>query len=86
MVKDRTQSSCHDMFALTAIEFFTKVCMSWHHTYFEQDVVIENNCKEIVALTMKLRQEDEKLFQKDHAKFIMRDGRAGDNYFRRRMA
>ena len=52
LVKDRTQSSGHDMFALTAIEFFTKVCMSWHHTYFEQDVVIENNCKEIVAPTM----------------------------------
>ncbi|KAL0002317.1 hypothetical protein SO802_016098 [Lithocarpus litseifolius] len=81
-----TQSSSRDQLAVTAIKFFTMVSMSVHHALFAGEGVIPQICQSIVVLNVRLREEDEELFEMNYVEFIRRDIKGSDLDTRRRIA
>ncbi|KAJ6320195.1 hypothetical protein OIU78_015556 [Salix suchowensis] len=81
-----SQSSSRDSLAVTAIKFLTTVSTSVHHTLFAVDGVIPQICQSIVIPNVRLRDEDEELFEMNYIEFIRRDMEGSDIDTRRRIA
>ena len=76
----------HDHLAVTAIKFLITVSTSVHHALFQGDGVIPEICKSIVIPNVRLRDEDEELFEMNCIEFIRRDIEGDDLDTRRRIA
>ncbi|GMY07553.1 exportin-2 [Fagus crenata] len=81
-----TQSSSRDQLAVTAIKFLTTVSTSVHHALFAGEGVIPQICQSIVVPNVRLREEDEELFEMNYVEFIRRDIEGSDLDTRRRIA
>ncbi|XP_022924701.1 exportin-2-like [Cucurbita moschata] len=81
-----SQSSSRDQLAVTAMKFLTTVSTSVHHTLFAGEGVIPEICKSIVIPNVRLRDEDEELFEMNYVEFIRRDMEGSDLDTRRRIA
>ncbi|KAK7389795.1 hypothetical protein VNO78_25089 [Psophocarpus tetragonolobus] len=81
-----SQSSSRDRLAITAIKFLTTVSTSVHHTLFASDGVIPQICQCIVIPNVRLRDDDEELFEMNYIEFIRRDMEGSDLDTRRRIA
>ncbi|XP_061370368.1 exportin-2 [Gastrolobium bilobum] len=81
-----SQSSSRDQLAITAIKFLTTVSTSVHHTLFASEGVIPQICQCIVIPNVRLREEDEELFEINYIEFIRRDMEGSDLDTRRRIA
>ncbi|PPD92583.1 hypothetical protein GOBAR_DD10496 [Gossypium barbadense] len=81
-----SQSSSRDKLAVTAMKFLTTVSTSVHHTLFASEAVIPQICQSIVIPNVRLRDEDEELFEMNYIEFIRRDMEGSDLDTRRRIA
>ncbi|KAJ1429475.1 Importin-beta, N-terminal domain [Sesbania bispinosa] len=81
-----SQSTSRDRLAITAIKFLTTVSTSVHHTLFAGDGVIPQICQGIVIPNVRLRDDDEELFEMNYIEFIRRDMEGSDLDTRRRIA
>ncbi|XVE73690.1 hypothetical protein DITRI_Ditri11bG0139400 [Diplodiscus trichospermus] len=81
-----SQSSSRDKLAVTAMKFLTTVSTSVHHTLFANEGVIPQICQSIVIPNVRLRDEDEELFEMNYVEFIRRDMEGSDLDTRRRIA
>ncbi|XWS76864.1 hypothetical protein CRYUN_Cryun01aG0214600 [Craigia yunnanensis] len=81
-----SQSSSRDKLAVTAMKFLTTVSTSVHHTLFANEGVILQICQSIVIPNVRLRDEDEELFEMNYIEFIRRDMEGSDLDTRRRIA
>ncbi|KAI9180957.1 hypothetical protein LWI28_009693 [Acer negundo] len=81
-----SQFSSRDRLAVTAIKFLTTVSTSVHHTLFSGEGVIPQICQSIVIPNVRLRDEDEELFEMNFVEFIRRDMEGSDIDTRRRIA
>jgi len=81
-----SQSSNRDQLAITAIKFLTTVSTSVYHTLFASDGVVPQICQGIVIPNVKLREDDEELFEMNYIEFIRRDMEGSDLDTRRRIA
>ncbi|KAK4267014.1 hypothetical protein QN277_023861 [Acacia crassicarpa] len=81
-----SQSSSRDQLAITAIKFLTTVSTSVHHTLFASEGVIPQICQGIVVPNIRLREDDEELFEMNYIEFIRRDMEGSDLDTRRRIA
>ncbi|KAJ9171521.1 hypothetical protein P3X46_014879 [Hevea brasiliensis] len=81
-----SQSSSRDRLAVTAIKFLTTVSTSVQHILFANDGVIPQICQSIVIPNVRLRDEDEELFEMNYIEFIRRDMEGSDLDTRRRIA
>ncbi|KAH7510901.1 hypothetical protein FEM48_ZijujUnG0073500 [Ziziphus jujuba var. spinosa] len=79
-------SSNRDQLAITAIKFLTTVSTSVHHALFEGEGVIQQICQSIVIPNVRLRDDDEELFEMNYVEFIRRDMEGSDLDTRRRIA
>ncbi|XP_065860166.1 exportin-2 [Euphorbia lathyris] len=81
-----SQSSSRDRLAVTAIKFLTTVSTSVQHTLFANAGVIPQICQSIVIPNVRLRDDDEELFEMNYIEFIRRDMEGSDLDTRRRIA
>ncbi|CAK8560661.1 unnamed protein product [Lathyrus sativus] len=81
-----SQSTSRDQLAVTAIKFLTTVSTSVHHTLFAADGIIPQICQGIVIPNVRLREDDEELFEMNHIEYIRRDMEGSDVDTRRRIA
>ncbi|KAH7519468.1 exportin-2 [Ziziphus jujuba] len=81
-----SQASSRDQLAITAIKFLTTVSTSVHHALFQGEGVIPQICQSIVIPNVRLRDEDEELFEMNYVEFIRRDMEGSDLDTRRRIA
>ncbi|XP_020981826.1 exportin-2 [Arachis duranensis] len=81
-----SQSSSRDQLAITAIKFLTTVSTSVHHTLFASEGVVPQICQCIVIPNVRLRDDDEELFEMNYIEFIRRDMEGSDLDTRRRIA
>ncbi|KAJ7951318.1 exportin-2-like [Quillaja saponaria] len=81
-----SQASSRDRLAITAIKFLTTVSTSVHHTLFSSEGVIPQISQFIVIPNVRLREEDEELFDMNFIEFIRRDMEGSDLDTRRRIA
>ncbi|KAJ8900448.1 hypothetical protein K2173_025225 [Erythroxylum novogranatense] len=81
-----SQSSARDRLAVTAIKFLTTVSASVHHSLFAGEGVIPQICQSIVIPNVRLRDDDEELFEMNYVEFIRRDMEGSDLDTRRRIA
>uniref|UniRef100_A0A7N0VK74 Importin N-terminal domain-containing protein n=1 Tax=Kalanchoe fedtschenkoi TaxID=63787 RepID=A0A7N0VK74_KALFE len=79
-------SPSHDRLIITAIKFLSTVSTSVHHSLFAGDGVIPMICQSIVIPNVRLRDEDEELFEMNHVEFMRRDMEGSDQDTRRRIA
>ncbi|XP_042504800.1 exportin-2-like [Macadamia integrifolia] len=79
-------SSSRDRLTVMAIRFLTTVSTSVHHTLFAGADVLEQICQSIVIPNVRLRDEDEELFEMNYVEFIRRDMEGSDIDTRRRIA
>ncbi|CAM8883985.1 unnamed protein product [Rhodiola kirilowii] len=79
-------SPSRDRLTITAIKFLTTVSTSVHHALFAGDGVIPMICESIVIPNVRLRDEDEELFEMNHVEFMRRDMEGSDQDTRRRIA
>ncbi|KAJ7514727.1 hypothetical protein O6H91_23G056900 [Diphasiastrum complanatum] len=76
----------YDRLATTAIRFLTTVSKSVHHSLFSSAETLKQICECIVIPNVRIRGEDEELFEMDHVEYIRRDMEGSDTDTRRRMA
>ncbi|KAF1863775.1 hypothetical protein Lal_00030879 [Lupinus albus] len=81
-----SQLSSRDRLAITAIKFLTTVSTSVHHALFAGEGVIPQICQGIVIPNVRLRDDDEELFEMNYIEFIRRDMEGSDLDTRRRIA
>ncbi|KAE9615357.1 hypothetical protein Lal_00048401 [Lupinus albus] len=81
-----SQLSSRDRLAITAIKFLTTISTSVHHALFAGEGVIPQICQGIVIPNVRLRDDDEELFDMNYIEFIRRDMEGSDIDTRRRMA
>ncbi|KAL5989404.1 hypothetical protein ACLOJK_010294 [Asimina triloba] len=79
-------SSTRERLTITAIKFLTTVSTSVHHTLFAGPEILQQICQSIVIPNIKLREEDEELFEMNHVEYIRRDIEGSDLDTRRRIA
>ncbi|XP_073388000.1 exportin-2 [Physcomitrium patens] len=75
-----------DRLATTAIKFLTTVSKSVHHKLFADPATLTQICESIVIPNVRIRDEDEELFDMNHVEYIRRDVEGSDLDTRRRMA
>ncbi|KAM7274872.1 hypothetical protein ACFE04_016738 [Oxalis oulophora] len=81
-----SQSLTRDRLAISGIQFLTTVSTSVHHTLFSDAGVIPHICQSIVIPNVRLRDDDEELFEMNYVEFIRRDMEGNDVDTRRRIA
>ncbi|KAF6136161.1 hypothetical protein GIB67_001570 [Kingdonia uniflora] len=69
---------------VTAIKFLTTVSTSVRHNLFAN--IVQQICQRIVIPNVRLREEDEELFEMNYVEFIQRDMEGSDLDTRRRIA
>ncbi|KAF8393914.1 hypothetical protein HHK36_020115 [Tetracentron sinense] len=79
-------STSRDQLTITAIKFLTTVSTSVHHTLFAPTDILQQICQSIVIPNVRLRDEDEELFEMNFVEFIRRDIEGSDLDTRRRIA
>lgn len=79
-------SPTRERLTVTAIKFLTTVSTSVHHGLFAGADVIRQICQGIVIPNVRLREEDEELFEMNYVEFIRRDMEGSDLETRRRIA
>jgi exportin-2 (importin alpha re-exporter) len=65
-------SQSHDKLAITSIKFLTTVAKSVHHELFNQAEVVQQICEKIVVPNLRMRDDDEELFEMNHVEYIRR--------------
>uniref|UniRef100_A0A1D1XSY5 Exportin-2 n=1 Tax=Anthurium amnicola TaxID=1678845 RepID=A0A1D1XSY5_9ARAE len=79
-------SSSRDHLTVTAIKFLTTVSTSVHHGLFGDPKVLPQICQSIVFPNIRVRDEDEELFEMNYVEYIRRDIERSDADTRRRIA
>ncbi|MQL94387.1 hypothetical protein Taro_027035 [Colocasia esculenta] len=79
-------SSSRDHLTVTAIKFLTTVSTSVHHALFGNPEVLPQICQSIVFPNIRVRDEDEELFEMNYVEYIRRDIEGSDADTRRRIA
>jgi exportin-2 (importin alpha re-exporter) len=67
-----------DRLATTAIKFLTTVSKSVHHKLFADPATLTQICESIVIPNVRIRDEDEELFEMNHVEYIRRDVEGSD--------
>lgn len=67
-----------DRLATTAIKFLTTVSKSVHHKLFNDPSTLKQICESIVIPNVRIRDEDEELFEMNHVEYIRRDVEGSD--------
>eukprot|EP00899_Mesostigma_viride_P021200 jgi/Mesvir1/29081/Mv18387-RA.1 len=75
-----------DQLAITAMRFLTTVSRSVHHGLFKDPETIKRICESIVIPNLRMRPEEEELFETNHVEYIRRDLEGSDSDTRRRTA
>jgi exportin-2 (importin alpha re-exporter) len=75
-----------DALAMAAIAFLTTVARSVHHTLFSDPAVLKQVCEGIVVPNLRLRDQDEELFEMNWVEYVRRDTEGSDSDTRRRAA
>ncbi|WIA07912.1 hypothetical protein OEZ85_007391 [Tetradesmus obliquus] len=75
-----------DNLAMAAIRFLTTVARSVHCTLFADPSVLKQICESIILPNLRVRDEDEELFEMNPIEYIRRDIEGGDSDTRRRAA
>ncbi|GBG65232.1 hypothetical protein CBR_g50023 [Chara braunii] len=79
-------STARDAIATTGIKFLTTVSRSVHHALFQDPEIMKKICENIVIPSLRIREEDEELFEMNPTEYIQRDIEGSDVDTRRRMA
>ncbi|KAJ3694500.1 hypothetical protein LUZ60_009980 [Juncus effusus] len=79
-------SASRDQLAITAIKFLTTVSTSVHHSLFGSPEVLGQICTSVVFPNLRLRDEDEELFETNYVDYIRRDSEGNDTDTLRRTA
>ncbi|KAJ0982137.1 hypothetical protein J5N97_010392 [Dioscorea zingiberensis] len=79
-------SPFRDQLTITAIRFLTTVTTSVHHSLFSSSQALQEICLSIVFPNVRLRDEDEELFEMNYVEYIRRDIEGSDIDTRRRIA
>ncbi|XXG74047.1 hypothetical protein AAC387_Pa07g2868 [Persea americana] len=79
-------SSSRDQLSVTAIKFLTTVSTSVHHSLFSDPNILQQIFDSIVIPNIRLREEDEELFEMNYVEYIRRDIEGSDLDTRRRIA
>lgn len=78
--------SNRDHLAITAIVFLTTVAKSVHHTLFQDAGTLKQICEGVIIPNLRMREEDEEMFEMNHIEYIRRDMEGSDSDTRRRSA
>ncbi|KAK7339209.1 hypothetical protein VNO77_19863 [Canavalia gladiata] len=73
-----SQSSSQGQLAITAVKFLATVSTSVHHTLFSNEGVVPQIFQCIVIANVKLREDDEELFERNYIEFIRKDIEGSD--------
>ncbi|KAG0498247.1 hypothetical protein HPP92_002555 [Vanilla planifolia] len=79
-------SPSRDQLTITAIKFLTTVSTSVHHSLFGSPDTLQQICQSIVFPNIRLRDDDEELFEMNYVEYIRRDMEGSDVDTRRRIA
>jgi exportin-2 (importin alpha re-exporter) len=71
-------STSQDWLATTAIKFLTTVSKSVHHKLFSDPATLKQISESIVIPNVRIRDEDEELFEMNHVEYIRRDVEGSD--------
>ncbi|XP_058785511.1 uncharacterized protein LOC131660307 [Vicia villosa] len=72
LLGNMSQSSSLDQLAITAIKFFTTISTDIHHNFFAPDRIIPQIFQGIVIPNVRLREDDEELFEINLIEYIRR--------------
>jgi len=75
-----------DRLAMAAIRFLTTVSRSVHCTLFQDAGALQKICENIVIPNLRVRPEDEEVFDFNYVEYIRRDTEGSDSDTRRRAA
>uniref|UniRef100_A0A7S2T0L6 Exportin-2 n=1 Tax=Chloropicon primus TaxID=1764295 RepID=A0A7S2T0L6_9CHLO len=75
-----------DKLTTTAIRFLTTVAKSVHHKLFEDDNTMKQICEGVVIPNLRMREDEEELFEMNFIEYIRRDMEGSDSDTRRRSA
>jgi len=75
-----------DNLVMNAIRFLTTVSKSVHHTLFQNAGALQQICEKIVVPNLRVRPEDEEVFEMNPLEYIRRDSEGSDSDTRRRAA
>ncbi|KAF3328821.1 exportin-2 [Carex littledalei] len=86
LLMNATKSPSRDQLAVTAIKFLTTVSTSVHHALFGSPEVLGQICNSVVFPNLRLRDDDEELFENNYVEYIRRDSEGSDTDTLRRTA
>lgn len=78
--------SGQDNLAMAATRFLTTVARSVHHGLFAEASVLQQICESIVLPNLRVREDDEEMFEMNPVEYIRRDAEGSDADTRRRAA
>eukprot|EP00958_Prasinococcus_capsulatus_P029052 scaffold7246_cov410-Prasinococcus_capsulatus_cf.AAC.13 len=81
-----TLQANQDQLAMSAIRFLTTVSKSVSHALFAQDDALTSICEKVIVPNLRIRAEDEELFEMNPVEYIRRDMEGSDSDTRRRAA
>ncbi|ONM08553.1 Exportin-2 [Zea mays] len=82
----QTTSPSRAQLAVTAIRFLTTVAESVHHALFGSPEAMKQICDSVVVPNLRLRDEDEELFECNWVEYVRRDSEGSDADTLRRAA
>ncbi|XP_066329040.1 exportin-2-like [Miscanthus floridulus] len=82
----QTASPSRAQLAVTAIRFLTTVAESVHHALFGTPEAMKQICDSVVVPNLRLRDEDEELFEGNWVEYVRRDSEGSDADTLRRAA
>ncbi|XP_066385315.1 exportin-2-like [Miscanthus floridulus] len=82
----QTASPSRAQLAVTAIRFLTTVAESVHHALFGSPEAMKQICDSVVVPNLRLRDEDEELFEGNWVEYVRRDSEGSDADTLRRAA
>eukprot|EP00878_Enallax_costatus_P016271 GHUV01017068.1.p1 GENE.GHUV01017068.1~~GHUV01017068.1.p1 ORF type:complete len:703 (+),score=205.92 GHUV01017068.1:410-2518(+) len=81
-----TSRQGQDHLAMAAMRFLTTVARSVYHKLFADPAVLKQICEGIILPNLRVRDEDEEVFEMNPIEYIRRDIEGGDSDTRRRSA
>ena len=75
-----------DTLVSSGITFLTVVAKSTHHNLFANEAILTQICEKIILPNMRLREDDEELFEDSPSEYIQMDIEGSDSDTRRRTA
>jgi len=76
----------NDALVASGINFLMIVAKSTHHTIFANESILTQICEKIILPNMRLREDDEELFEDSPSEYIQMDIEGSDSDTRRRTA